>query len=85
MITEAIIVAIITGITTITGSFIVNHREINKEKIKRARREQYIDLILENIEKKLDEHNHYAKKFGEVEIALTGIKKDIEYLRKDKK
>ena len=85
MITEGIIIAVITGITSLLGNYILNRREITKEKVNKVKREQYIDLVLENIEKKLDEHNHYAKKFGEVEIALTGIKKDIEYLRKDKK
>lgn len=83
MITEGIIIAVITGITSLLGNYILNRREITKEKINKAKREQYIELHLENIEKKLDEHNHYAKKFGEVEISLTKMKKDIEYLRKE--
>lgn len=44
----------------------------------------YIGNRLTKIEKKLDEHNHYAEKFGEVKADITGIKKDIEYLRKAK-
>ena len=73
MITESIIVAIITGITTISGSYLVNRKDINKEKIERAKREENIDSRLKTIEKKLDEHNDYAQKFGEIEKSIVRI------------
>ena len=73
MITESILVAIITGITTISGSYLVNRKDINKEKIERAKREENIDSRLKIIEKKLDEHNHYAQKFGEIEKSIVRI------------
>lgn len=44
----------------------------------------YIGNRLTKIEKKLDEHNHYAERFGEVKVDITSMKKDIEYLRKAK-
>lgn len=44
----------------------------------------YIGNRLTKIEKKLDEHNHYAERFGEIKIDITSMKKDIEYLRKAK-
>lgn len=44
----------------------------------------YIGNRLSKIEKKLDEHNHYAERFGEVKVDITSMKKDIEYLRKAK-
>ena len=40
---------------------------------------------LEDVKRRLDEHNHYAEKFGEIKLDITGIKKDIEYIRKDLK
>ena len=40
---------------------------------------------LEDVKKRLDEHNHYAEKFGEIKLDIAGIKKDIEYIRKDLK
>ena len=40
---------------------------------------------LEEVKKRLDEHNHYAEKFGEIKLDIAGIKKDIEYIRKDLK
>lgn len=41
--------------------------------------------VLEEVKKRLDEHNHYAEKFGEIKLDIAGIKKDIEYIRKDLK
>ena len=38
---------------------------------------------LEDVKRRLDEHNHYAEKFGEIKLDIAGIKKDIEYIRKD--
>lgn len=40
---------------------------------------------LEDVKKRLDEHNHYAEKFSEIKLDIAGIKKDIEYIRKDLK
>ena len=40
---------------------------------------------LEDVKRRLDEHNHYAEKFSEIKLDITGIKKDIEYIRKDLK
>lgn len=40
---------------------------------------------LEDVKRRLDEHNHYAEKFGEIKLDIAGIKKDIEYIRKDLK
>lgn len=57
-----------------------------------ARREQeqrdlFTQLFeaLEEVKKRLDEHNHYAEKIGGIKMDIAGIKKDIEYIRKDLK
>ena len=36
---------------------------------------------LDSIEKKIDEHNGYAQKFGEVAIAINSLQKDIEFIK----
>lgn len=84
MIPEAIIVACIAGVTSIIGNWLIHIKETRKYRIEEEKRKQYIDLMLESIEQKLDEHNNYAKKFEVVEKSIIEIKKDIEYLRKDK-
>lgn len=39
---------------------------------------------MQQIKTRLDEHNNYAEKIGRIEKSIISIKKDIEYLRKDK-
>lgn len=92
-ITIAIISLISAGITagfSFLGQCVINKKKSREEAIKDAKKQQYNDdrddlfaKEIEKINKKLDEHNHYAKKFEEVNIKITGIQKDIEYLRKD--
>lgn len=84
-----IVTAIIGGCVTLIGYNIKSSRKSKADAVKEAIREQeqkdQFDTIgrrLDNIEKKLDEHNHYAEKFGTVEVSLVSIAKDIEYLKK---
>jgi hypothetical protein len=55
-----------------------------------AKREQEqmdnMALILDEmneIKKRLDQHNKYAEKFGDIEKSIVSIKKDIQYIRRD--
>ena len=89
MITENIIVALITGILAVIGSVASNMVLISKKSkqdaIKDAERETRQSMRLDSIEKKLDIHNGYAEKFGNIQKDIAVVKKDIEYLRKEKK
>lgn len=87
-----IIVALIGLLGTILGILGGFYARSKKQAIEEAKREQnqadqFDKLFTEmnNIKKRLDVHNKYAEKFGEIEITLAGIKKDIEYIRKEKK
>lgn len=88
MITENIIVALITGILAVIGSVASNIVLISKKSkqdaIKDAERETRQSMRLDSIEKKLDTHNGYAEKFGDIQKDIAVVKKDIEYLRKEK-
>ena len=39
---------------------------------------------MSEIKKRLDQHNKYAEKFADIDKSLVSIKKDIEYIRKEK-
>ena len=59
-----------------------------EQEIKNAQREQRqadrldsIDEKIKRLEKKVDEHNEYGRKFGEVATSLVSMAKDIEYLK----
>jgi Na+-translocating ferredoxin:NAD+ oxidoreductase RnfG subunit len=86
-----IIIAVIGLIGTVIGAVLGYISKSKKQAIEDAKREQQqndqFNKIFEEmniIKKKLDEHNHYAEKFGEIEKSIIAIKKDIEYIRKEK-
>lgn len=84
--TEAIIVAVIGTAGSIVGACIAAHSAVDKktreDDIKDAQREQRQQDQLEEIKQKLDVHNGYAEKLGDIQLDIAGIHKDIEYLRK---
>lgn len=87
-----ILIAVIALLSSIFGGVLGYIGRSKKQAVIDAKREQeQADLFdrlffeMDEIKKRLDMHNKYAEKFGEVEQSIIGIKKDIEYLRKDKK
>ncbi len=86
---ENIIVALITGVCAIVGQYLISQKKTRDDEIKDAQREQKqldqleaMDERFKVIEKKLDEHNGYAEKFGEISTSIVAIRKDLEYLKK---
>lgn len=78
---DAILVALITAGASVICQMIISAKTRRDTETKQAVRDKEFEDRLENIEKRLDQHNHYAEKLGEISIALTAIKKDIEYIR----
>lgn len=86
---ENIIVALITGVCAVVGQYLISQKKTYDDEIKDAQREQKqldqleaMDERFKVIEKKLDEHNGYAEKFGEISTSIVAIRKDLEYLKK---
>lgn len=91
---ESVIIATITGVLAVLGSYVgnvvISTKKAREEAMKDAEREQaqkdQLTMILEEqkeIKKRLDQHNGYAEKFANSETAMTAIQKDIEYMKKD--
>ena len=83
-----IIVAIIALFGTILGLILGIIAKNRKQAAEDARREQeqkdaFSQLFIEmnEVKKRLDLHNHYAEKFGEIDKSLVSIRKDIEYMK----
>lgn len=83
-----IIVAVISSLGGIIGAYLAVQKGNREQDIKDAQREQRqadrldsIDEKIKRLEKKVDEHNEYGKKFGEVATSLVSMAKDIEYLK----
>lgn len=86
-----IIVALIGFAGVTFGAFFGYLGKTKKQAIREAMREQeqkdmFVKIFEEmrQIKTRLDEHNSYADKIGSIEKSIISIKKDIEYLRKDK-
>lgn len=79
--TEAIIVALITASASVICQVIISAKQKKDNEVKLAVKEKEIYDRLSHIEEKLDIHNGYADKLGDVAIALAKMSKDIEYLK----
>ena len=82
---STIIVALITGICSVIGNYFISIKNKKESEIRDAQREQKQCDRLEAIEHKLDIHNGYAEKLGDISISMAMMQKDIEYLKKGAK
>lgn len=87
-ISDAVLIALISALVQVCVAHLNNKTKSIQAERKEASREQYIDDVIDRfderldvIEKKVDEHNHYAKRFEDVDVRTTKIEKDIEYLK----
>ena len=64
---EVIITAIIAGVCSVIGQWLISRE-----------REIRLDERLKNVEKKLDEHNGYAQKFEAIQIDIAKISTKLE-------
>ena len=79
---DSVITALITGGVTLTVNLLANWSARKKQSVERAVSDQEIKDKLDVLEKKVDEHNKYGQKFGDVATAMVSMQKDIEYLKK---
>lgn len=79
---EAVIVALITGICAVVGQLIITRQQTAKRRIDEAVRDAKLDDRLARIEERLDSHNSYAEKFVEFGTDIAVIKNDIKTLYK---
>ena len=78
---DAVWVAIITGVCAVLSNWLITRSGRVKEAEQRAARDKEIQLRLDSIDKKVDEHNGYARRFEEIGKAITEIKTTLEFLR----
>ena len=86
-----VLTAIIGATAVILSALLGYFSAVKKHEVEDAKREQeQKDLFKEifkqmaNIEKRLDEHNHYAEKYVETAKTLVAIQKDIAFLKEMK-
>lgn len=79
---EAVIVALITGICAVVGQLIITRQQTAKRRIDEAVRDAKLNDRLARIEERLDSHNSYAEKFVSFGTDIAVIKNDIKTLYK---
>lgn len=75
---DAVIVAIITGLCAVVGQWLISRGQANQRKIDDADRDARIDEKLKSLEHKVDIHNGYAERFAEISSDISVIKNDIQ-------
>ena len=83
--TEAIIVALITASATVICQLILANKQRKDNETRQAVRDREIEDRLAQIEHKLDVHNGYAEKLGDIQTDIAVIKNDIKTLYKETK
>lgn len=66
----AVIVAIITGLFSVVGQWLISRE-----------REARLDERLKGVEKRLDTHNNYAEKIGQIQIDIAEMAVEIKNLK----
>ena len=66
----AVIVAIITGLFSVVGQWLISRE-----------REARLDERLKGVEKRLDTHNNYAEKIGQIQIDIAEMAIEISNLK----
>lgn len=79
---EGVLIALITGLCAVVGQWLISRNQNEKRKVDDAVRDAKLEDRLKSVEEKLIIHNGYAERFGEIQIDIAQIRKDIEYLGK---
>ena len=85
MITENIIVAVVTGIFATIGVVVSNVASNRKNSVEQAKRDQKLEDKIQSLSNRVDIHNGYAEKFAESTTSINLLQKDIEYIKGETK
>lgn len=66
----AVIVAVITGLFSVTGQWLISRE-----------REARLDERLKGVERRLDTHNNYAEKIGQIQVDIAELSVEIKNLK----
>jgi len=78
---EAIIVAIIMTAGTLLGQWLITRKNRREADAADAAKNQRINDRLERIEEKLDIHNGYAEKLGDIQRDIAVLRTEIIHLK----
>ena len=85
MMSDSIVVAMVTGAFAVISNVVIAHQSSRRDELNNALREQRQTIRLDRLEKKVDEHNGYAKRFGEIEKSIVRIETKLGDITNEKK
>lgn len=81
LMSEALIICLVGNGLTLLGTIITIIASNRKSRVEEAVRDARIDDRLKNVERKLDIHNGYAQKLGDINVAIAEIRNDIKWVK----
>lgn len=78
---DAIIVALITAGASVLCNILLTRKTARESEVKRAVEQQIVNDRLSNIERKLDIHNGYAEKIGDIQTSMAVMANEIKNLK----
>ena len=81
MISDVVLVAIITGICSVIGQWLISRKANEDRRVEDAVREARQKDRLDRIEGQLKIHNSYAEKFGEIQTDIAVIRNELKNLK----
>lgn len=78
---EAVLCAIIAAIASMFGSWLASRKQAKDREVADADREARLDERLKGVEKRLDTHNNYAEKIGDIQRDISVLATEIKNLK----
>lgn len=78
---ETIMVAIITGACAVIGQWLISRKQSQDRAVAEAERETRLEMRLQSVERKLDEHNSYASRFESIAVDIAKIKTELTNIK----
>lgn len=78
---DAVLVALITGVCAVLSNLLITRSGRVKDAVERANRDKEIQMRLDSIDKKINEHNGYAKRFEDIGKDIAEIRTALEFIK----
>ena len=78
---DVVLAALIGAAASIIVNLITASNQRKKRAVEDAKKETELNMRLDSIERKLDVHNGYAEKLGDIQTDIAVIKTEIEFIK----
>lgn len=80
-----IAVAVVTGVLAVVGAYAgnvaVSRKKSHEDALRDREREARQEERMKALERKIDEHNSYGKKIGDIQISIGKIEESLKHIK----